>query len=659
MDLFFLDSNLFISLEKFSSQLWLSKFSAILDENKDIEFNVSKQILNELPFIRGEKRNLFKKIIKIHDVTKENLVDLKQKFKESNLAQDPDLTLLFLANESSSSHVSWLVTDDYKLVQNAHALNNNIKILTPGSFLLKLFTLTQNKYLKRFFKSMEKKVTDYSIQYILSRKDIYPAAKKLSWLIDRTASLILPSSDTLADSEDGSSEFIKNKTQFISSKELNEEMLFKIRAADLYLSGAMTLSKKHLDLIEPYLPFLDVLKTSVERLKVIKKEILSNDYENAREIARTLSNDVISACIKAKFEFPDEFEILYIISAIQVYKISFFMVYISLLDNDIMMAFNHLTETAYWAMQSHQDKALLNAVYMKAMLFFFNKDDIPDFYRKAIENFEYAQFLALNLENDEIFLKCLLGKAISSFQVLEIKDANEYIKMVQDFSTEKPAVAVDVFSEMADYFLAFGKPEYSVFLYDEALEAAVAADLDFKIQSLLEKMKRSYIIAGIHMNDIERGGLHLDTLLDESFELKEQEKVEKYNEQIMKLAQFNSLLYQPFPIQYKDWTTYNKVDKKIKSVFEIIDLEGLGELQTRITVYSSELGLIAISLPKKIQLAGPPESYSLKLSNKAKIKIRRVKGALFEKKLIRALVYVKDPDTVEFSRHIPAFLKII
>ncbi|MHA1998507.1 MAG: hypothetical protein ACTSU9_10335 [Promethearchaeota archaeon] len=628
------------------------------EEAHDIEWHLSGQILGEMPFLRGDKLRFFKKVVHVDKVTEEDLMDLKGKLAEKNPAQDPDLTLLYLADKySKKSGQSWLVTDDFKLVQNTQKYNNDIRILTPGSFLLKLFTITDDKYLKRYFKSMEKKVTDYSIKYILSRKDIYPAAKKLSWLIDRTAALVGTDEDLHIESK-STSNVIDRRTQFISSTELSDKDLNRLKISEVYISGAVELSKSQQKSLEGIIEYLDALKSHAGKLASVKRLILEDKYEEAFDEIETLDDEILSLCIKAKFEYKKDYQFLYMVSALQIYKITFFKAYLALLQEDLFKAFNFLTETAYWAMQSHQDKALLNTVYMKAILFFFNFDNIPDFFRRALENFEYSRFLAESLADTALVMKCLLGKAISSFMVAEIDDAMMFIKMVQELSGKHPEIAVEVFSEMADYHLIFGKPEYSVFLYDEALEAAVSSNMDHKIKGLLEKMKRSYIVAGVRMNEITRGGMHLDNLIDESFDLKGQDRIEKYNDQIMKLAQLNTLLYEPFSFIYKSWTGYRDIDESLKQEFEVIDLEKVSASKSRLIAYASDLGLVAFSVPKNIELAGPPESYTLSLSKTSKVKIRQAKGALFEENLIRALIYVERVENIQLKRKVPGFLKM-
>ncbi|MHA1370056.1 MAG: hypothetical protein ACTSRA_10120, partial [Promethearchaeota archaeon] len=59
-----------------------------------------------------------------------------------------------------------------------------------------------------------------------------------------------------------------------------------------------------------------------------------------------------------------------------------------------------------------------------------------------------------------------------------------------------------------------------------------------------------------------------------------------------------------------------------------------------------------------LKLSGPPESYNIKLAENASVKIRQVKGELFEKKLIRAIIHVKEKEHVIIKRKVPPFLKI-
>jgi hypothetical protein len=659
MDNFVIDTNFFISVNQMSEKIWLNKLNAIAKDG-EIKYHVTGQILNEMPFLQGDMKKNFSSTVNVTKVSQDEIDGLKKRLGEKNPAQDNDQSLLYLASKLPKEDTTFLVTDDYKLVENSQKYDNNIKILTPGAFALKLSMYTKDAALKRYFKSMEKRLTDYSINYILSRKDIYPAAKKLSWLIDRTAALV-GSSDAGIESSaacEVSMDIVKNRTAYITATDLDEDQLALLRVADVYVNGNMNLDAALQKSIEPYKEYLDNLKAHISKLGEMRKHILEENVISALDAIKQLDSDLLDDIIRARFEYKDEYPFLYTFTALQLYKIDFFKAYVYILHGDLPNTFTFLTETAYWASQSHQDAAILNTVYMKAMLFFFNFNNIPDFYIKAIEQFEYARFLSEKVEDIEMQIKCLLAKAIASYEVARIDDANDFVKMVKELSMNNPESAVNAFSDMADYFLIFGKPEYAVFMYDEAMEAAVVAGVEYKCQALLEKMKKSYIIAGARMNETERGGVRIDSIIDQSFDITDKTKIDEYNDQIMKLAQLNSISYEPFPYIHDDWTTYGKIEDSLKNELEVIEIENFGEQKSRVIVYSSTLGLIGFNLPTKVELAGPAESYTLRLEKTASIKTRQATGELVEQKLIRALINTKNKTDVTFSRIVPSFLKM-
>ncbi|NMC04894.1 MAG: hypothetical protein GYA24_06770 [Candidatus Lokiarchaeota archaeon] len=444
---FVIDTNFFISINQLSEKLWVNKLNAVKNEDGSIKYHVSGQILGEMPFLKGDIKKDFEHVVNVDKVSQNDIDALKKSLGERNPAQDNDLSLLYLANGFAKGEETWLVTDDFKLVENAQKFNTDIKILTPGAFMLKLSTLTSDPMLKRYYKGMEKKLTDYSIQYILSRKDIYPAAKKLSWLIDRTAALVGSSeAGATCDASEATMDLVKSRTSYITSTELDEDTVAKLRIADVYVSGSFTIDKKLAKSIEPYKDYLDNLKAQVAKLDEMRKHIIHEDITSALNVIKQLDSDLIEDIIRAKFEFKKEYPFLYLLTALQIYKVTFFKSYVYLLHADLLNAFTFLTETAYWASQSNQDQAILNAVYMKAMLFFFNLNDISDFYIKAIEHFEYARFLAEKARNVELEIKCLLAKAIASYEVERADDAKDFIKMVQDLAMKNPDAAAGAFS---------------------------------------------------------------------------------------------------------------------------------------------------------------------------------------------------------------------
>src|SRR5271157_1303131 len=304
MDNFVIDTNFFISMDQLSGEkIWLNKLNAIAKDS-EIIYHVTGQILGEMPFLQGDMKKTFSNIVNVANVSKDEIDGLKKRLGEKNPAQDNDQSLLYLASTLPKEDTTFLVTDDYKLVENAQKYDNSIKILTPGAFALKLSMYTKDAALKRYFKSMEKKLTDYSINYILSRKDIYPAAKKLSWLIDRTAALV-GVGDAGIDAVAGcevNMDFVKEKASRIDAADLDETTLAKLQIADVYISSGILLDEAMANTVEPIRDYLDNLKAHIAVLTTTKKKILDEDLDGALDTVRQLDTDLIDDIIKARFE---------------------------------------------------------------------------------------------------------------------------------------------------------------------------------------------------------------------------------------------------------------------------------------------------------------------------------------------------------------------
>lgn len=665
MDRFVIDTNVFIFMHQFNQQLWLSKLDGFLAGSKDVSFHVTTHILNEMPFLKGSTMATFKKIVEAHHVKDDELAALKERMKERNPAQDPDLTLLLVADRFQSAKgkaaggdVTWLVSDDFKLVEQARKVNPDIKILTPGAFMLKLATITADAGLKRFFKAMEKKVTEYSIKYILSRKDIYPAAQKLSWLIDRTASLV---GGEIQKEEHGQAamDLVRARTTGIASSEIGEEDLDRLRIADLHVNGHPLDAKQRASIAHVEEP-LESLKGHMAVLAKVKQHVIDGQLDKAREGIKGIDVHVLDTLVRARYENKETFPFLHLVYTLEMYRITFMHAYIHLNAGDLPGALDALTSCAYWALQGRQDAMLLSSVYTKAMIYFFNLTGIHELASEAIDHFDTALAIARGTGDVGTEIKCLLGKAIAAFQVDRHDDARQWIQEVRAVASEHPIAAASAFSELADCFLVFGKAEYATFLYDEALEASIVGGADHKKRALLDKMQRSYIIAGAkeQQGEATHDAGTIDQLLDESFHLGTDAHVEAYNEEIMKLAMLNSLQHEPFPHVYKDWTPLARADPKLAEPFEIIDIEDMGGLKSRVTAYSPSLGLVGIVIPAALSITGPAESYTLQLAKTSQVKSRVVEGELFEKKLIRGLVYVKTKDDFHLVKQVPAFLQV-
>nr|MDO8085861.1 hypothetical protein [Candidatus Sigynarchaeum springense] len=122
---FVIDTNFFISVNQISEKLWVNKLNAVKSENaaKDIKYHVSGQIVAEMPFLKGDVKKDFNYVVTVDKVTQADIDSVKKALDERNPAQDNDLSLLYLANSFVRTEETWLVTDDFKLVENAQKLN--------------------------------------------------------------------------------------------------------------------------------------------------------------------------------------------------------------------------------------------------------------------------------------------------------------------------------------------------------------------------------------------------------------------------------------------------------------------------------------------------------------------------------------------------------
>ena len=217
--------------------------------------------------------------------------------------------------------------------------------------------------------------------------------------------------------------------------------------------------------------------------------------------------------------------------------------------------------------------------------------------------------------------------------------------------------SVIVFSELGDYFLALGHSQLATNLYNESLEIAIDAGLDWKADILVEKLKRAYIATVINGYKAEDFVDNINVLLDRAYNVK---NVEKYNEQIKKISSFNELFYTPFPYitGSKKIISYSKIPKELKEDYlEVVHFikEDNGTLLFIISHY--ELGLIGIRLKTEQNITGVAENYSLKIKPTSKVKIRNSDEDLKELYLIRAIIEIQGKDQCEINYTLPAFFK--
>jgi len=138
--------------------------------------------------------------------------------------------------------------------------------------------------------------------------------------------------------------------------------------------------------------------------------------------------------------------------------------------------------------------------------------------------------------------------------------------------------------------------------------------------------------------------------------------VEKYNEQIKKIASFNVLFYTPFEhiAGKKKLIPYSKLPKELKEDYlEVVHFEKLGEKseQYLFIVSHYELGLLGMKIKTDQNITGIAENYSLKIKPTAKVKIYDPDEGLKDMYLIRAVIEVTAKNQCEIVHALPSFFK--
>ena len=189
--LFIFDANFFIALKEIHAKRPYFKLAAARSQ-LEINFYISSQVFNELPFIVGTTHRNFIKAVNVEKVKENELNQVKKDLKDHGvrlLAQDPDLSLIALGKTLKTDlNTIYVVTDDFKLNQNIQQLEYRIQCLPLPSFLQLLSSNLDGKE-KSYWKWVRSKVLQYNLDYMMSRANIYNPSAKLTWLIENAVQL--------------------------------------------------------------------------------------------------------------------------------------------------------------------------------------------------------------------------------------------------------------------------------------------------------------------------------------------------------------------------------------------------------------------------------------------------------------------------------------
>lgn len=653
-ELIVFDANFFICcLAVKARDLTINLKKAATDTGLD--YYISDVVFNEIK-APATFKNKLKQIMTVVKIDQSEVEKIKENLGSRGIrfpAQDPDLTLLVLSKQLIEEHTNMqvhLVTDDFKLAKNSVMFMSKINVLSPSSFLLKLQRNSSKSQMRNYFNNLYNESLSYTIRYAVERTKVYPAESKILWLVEKAVS-VAENSIVSCDAEFDSPE--KGVRFEIGTTKYPEEL----KIAERYIEN-QNLPASQEEMISGIVSFLENLKISREYVTRARDAIVKNESVDAVKLLKKGNGFLISLFQVASGQLTvrKDYDLVQILICSEISKVEFLRAFILVSLGRVSNAIDSLERAALFSTIIHNYVTCLTLNYVKALILLFH-----GLYKSAIMQYNFTEELADIYNDERLKLKCGIGKAIAIY--IQGEDRDMAMGIMEEISNmnldENHKDAIIVFSELGDYFLALGHSQIAANLYNQALEISIDYKLDFKSEILIDKLKRAYISTVLEGYSAEDMGGKLDVLLDKAYSVKD---VEKYNEQIKKIASFNILFYTPF--EYisgkKKIIPFSKLPKELKEDdLEVVYFEKLGENsdQYMFIISHYELGLLGMKLKTSHNITGIAENYSLKIKPSAKVKIYDPDESLKEEFLIRAIIEVTGKDECEIVHTLPSFFK--
>ncbi len=636
---FVIDANFFINLNNMRDfALHVSKFGEVAQKS-GAEMFISGQVFNELKFLGGSNGDKFKKWVSISAVGDPEVTGVKDLLAKRGIkmpAQDNDLSLVALARRLQENGAkTYLVSDDFKLAENVQALQSPLEVLALSAFVLKFQNFSQDPQDRRYFKKVRKEILNYTLSYALQRSDIYPAKKKIMWMIERSISV----------AEQGGMGF---KAETMEAKDDTSKQ--QLTLCDKYL-GNRKMSTDELNAIADFTPFLNEVNLSRKEIERAKILLEKDDYKGAVKALANASNHLfcnlqvsIASLTQEKARFFEQ------IACAELARTEFLSAILLVNAEKINIALRRLDQAALYSALAGNTQSTLMLNYLKAMILVFNGK-----YKDAINQYGLTAVLAQRYNNHSFELKSMVGQGIALFFTDQQDTAEAVLALVTNQIQGDGAnleEAQVMLTELGDYFYALGRPDIATTLYSQSLECAIDAGLERRVPSLVEKLKRSSLTASFKGFSSSNFAAFIDKL----YEVKNEEK---YNEAIAQLALFNAQLYQDFPYLTPKgkWISYLDLPENIRVFWEVVEIKHLVGEKTLIIAYNDAHGLVGFQVPIKLEVAGIPENYTVELSRKAKVKITSPSEDIRGKYLIRAIISPDAVDGVTLARVVPRFFQ--
>jgi tetratricopeptide (TPR) repeat protein/rRNA maturation endonuclease Nob1 len=654
------DANFFISQKQIKAENSLEMLKAAKNE-LNLEFYISNYVYKELPFYQESRAVQFKSAVEVADISQGEIEKIKTELSNLGVqtscqAQDPDQSLVALAKRLivSKDRKVHIVSDDFKLQENLKLLHFNAEFISLSGFLLFVAQKSKDPKIKTYFTDIQKATLRYNLQYMLERKDTYNPVNKLMSLIENAISITEDGME-ITSQKGGTSKPLQNKKDSgfqpvtiddIKESNTEEEKLFSL--CSKYLQK-QKLGEEELENIILLLPLLDDIIKNRLKIATARDSLKEDHLKEAVNQLRSARDGLIRILEESMSVLPqNQYNVFQRIISSSLSQIEFLMGLISI-SIDVQKATTALDNAALYAGLAKQPKSMLSYNYLEAVIYVFS-----GLYEEAVEQYEFTQKIATNYNNDLIITKCRIGQAIALFLSKRENEAMELIDSISEhLKSANLENALIAFLELGDYFYAVGNPKIAISLYNEALECAIDGEnLNWRISTILDRMKRAYMNATLE-SETTSNDTNIDIILDRAHELK---NVEKFNEVIGKLSEFNKMFYEDLPKYTEKPIGFFDLDEYLRDVYDIVDILFDDKTGNSVIIgYNKMIGLIGFRIKLEHKISGLHENYTVRLSKKAQVKIIKPSPQLKSKYLIRAIIQIDNTEFLEIDRNIPIF----
>ncbi|MHA1360342.1 MAG: hypothetical protein ACTSRC_19645 [Candidatus Helarchaeota archaeon] len=638
-DCYILDANFFIQIKKANPPKFFERFKEAKNQLPWVFF-ISDVVFREIKFIyySHKQAEIFQEIVQVEEVQPAQIEKIKgNKSLSHYLPQDPDLSLVVLAKKLKPKYTKCtLITDDYKLSEFAE--KHKISVLSNSAFLLKLANNIKGQSLRRFFINLRKQVQKEEIEYVLERKDIYPAYQKLSWLIERAINV---SEEKITFQEEIQECYDENNAE----DRIKQELWLAKRV----LLGE-SLSKKQKGEIRHLYPLLNKLSDQLKKVRKAQRLIIQNENLQAMEVLKDVERILTNEFILEKAKFISHHTPELLIADILT-RTNFLHALSSVQIGGIPEAKRFFDNTATYGLIARKQKLILISILLSALIFVFNNQ-----WAEAIEQYQLSIELSRKFGDDQLQLKSLLGQSIVQFISGQYTAAIKNLEIIRTLLQKNYLKAPLILEEFGDTFYALGMTDYAITIYREALEYQIELGTGILPDNLIEKIRKCFLIQGIREPETPK---EFSEFMDSIHDL-DGKFFSQYDDTMAKIFEINKLLYKPFseftdnPRKLSDSTI-----EGISDWFDVIDVETSDETRQILIAYSSKLGLFGIELLESSLIIPIPENYQIRLKPSSQLIIRSPSPAQQEKYLIRAIIQIESDLDLEIKRCMPSFYEAL